>query len=331
MLFFFMLLFLLLHKKTHNKRRYENRILIVKLSSLGDVIHTLPLVYDIQRTEPDVKIDWVIDASFIDLLHPLKNVNLIPIELRSFKKNRNFNPFRSLKFNTYDTIIDAQGLLKSALVARYAKGFSNAKIIGLGNRTIDSGYESLVRWFYDEYVYVEPKIHSVDKTRALYQSVYKGPPVFYPSDLIISPRKWNKYVLFFHATSADEKCWPIDNWIKLGINLAERGFRIVLPWGNQAEKQRSKTIGFRIPGAIVPEAFNLENAFSIILHSELVIGVDTGLTHLAAALNCRTVEIYVSTFKWKFKGYWHPNVQNLGDKGQCPTVLEVLSSTNQLL
>ena len=331
-MFFFMLFLLFLLKRISDKRRYK-RILIVKLSSLGDVIHTLPLVYDIQRTEPDVKIDWVVDASFIDLLWPLKNVNLIPIELRAFKKHKNFNPFRDLKFkfNTYDTIIDAQGLLKSALVARYAKGFSKAKIIGLGNRAIDCGYEPLVRCFYDEYVYVEPKIHSVDRTRALYPSVYKGPPVFYPSDLVLSPPKWNKYVLFFHATTADEKCWPIDNWIELGISLAERGYTIVLPWGNPAEKERSKSIGFSIPGAIIPEAFNLLNAFSIIQHSELVIGVDTGLTHLAAALKHRTVEIYVSTFKWKFEGYWHSNVRNLGDKGQCPTVLEVLSSTNQLL
>jgi len=326
MFFFLILLLLFLFKKTHNKKRY-NRILIVKLSSLGDVIHTIPLVYDIQQSEPDVKIDWVVDASFMDLLSPIKNINIIPIELRAFKKNRNFNPFRHTKFNTYDTIIDAQGLLKSALVARYAKGFSNAKIVGLGNRTIDSGYDPLVRWFYDECVYVYPKTHSVGRTRVLYQSVYKGPPVFYTaiSDLALGPRKWNKYVLFFHATSAFGKCWPIENWIELGINLAERGYTIVLPWGNQAEKERSETISFGIPDSIVPVAFNLKEAFSVILHSELVVGVDTGLTHLAAALKHRTVEIYVSTFKWKFEGYWHPNVQNIGDKGQSPTVLEILN------
>jgi heptosyltransferase-1 len=137
--------------------------------------------------------------------------------------------------------------------------------------------------------------------------------------------------LFFHSTAREAKRWSNENWATLGKELASRGFQVVLPWGNPSEGTVSETLAAQIPGALVPPAFSIEQAFAVINDAALIVGVDTGLTHLAAVLNKPTVEIYCDSPRWKTEGYWSEKIGNTGDLQQPPGVQEVLDATSKLL
>ncbi|OYZ36435.1 MAG: lipopolysaccharide heptosyltransferase I, partial [Polynucleobacter sp. 16-46-70] len=156
------------------------KILLVKLSSLGDVLHNLPIVWDLRARLPDAQIDWVIEGGYVHLLTPLlsrdgfKGIDrIIPFGLRRWKKNllklstwREFFAFRKLlQGTTYDVLIETQGLLKSALVCALARKTSDAVVAGLANATEFSGYEPLARWFYNQSVQVPKQCHAVDRSR----------------------------------------------------------------------------------------------------------------------------------------------------------------------
>jgi heptosyltransferase-1 len=117
----------------------------------------------------------------------------------------------------------------------------------------------------------------------------------------------------------------------LGQELASRGYQVVLPWGNSAEKAVSEELSKQIPGSLVPPAFSIEDAFSVIAYAALTIGVDTGLTHLAAVLGKPTVEIYCDSPRWKTEGYWVKNICNLGDIGNSPSALVAIHAALSLL
>jgi heptosyltransferase I len=139
------------------------------------------------------------------------------------------------------------------------------------------------------------------------------------------------YVLFFHSTAREAKRWANAHWIELGKTLAALGYQIVLPWGSADEKVISNQLSKQIPGSIVPNSFSIEDAFSLIANSALVVGVDTGLTHLSAVLNKSTVEIYCDSPRWKTEGYWSDKIQNVGDMQAPPTVYEVSKACLELL
>jgi len=328
-----------------NPRRHRpsvmKAILIVKVSSLGDVIHNIPMLYDLRVLYPQAQIDWVVEEAFIDLLTPLPGLTrIIPLGLRRWKREIKACRFtwlaelyrfiRHLRAVDYDLILDAQGLVKSALVARLAKQTGVGTIVGLANRTADSGYEPAVRFIYDQALTVPVETHDVDRSRfvaGVTNRAELGPPKFYPcmgtdsNPLDLQP---DTYVLFFHATAGEFKKWDRANWIQLGQHLSSSGLKIILPWGDSAEQQESYALAAQIPGALVPRRCSLREYFPLIRQAKVTIGVDTGLMHLAAALNCPTVEIYVRTHKWKTEGYWHPCIANLGDKGCPPSVTHVL-------
>jgi heptosyltransferase-1 len=318
------------------------RILIVKLSSLGDVIHNIPMVYDLNRLYPEAEIDWVVEEAYVDLIRPL-TVRPISIGLRRWlkglKRGRVFfreivHFYRNLRGSQYDLIIDSQGLIKSAVVAWLAKK-PGGKIVGLANRTIDSYYEFPVRSLYDECMPVTPKTHDVDRSRwlALGQKPADTSPQFYPpgyvQDLTRESNPLNlttgSYVLFFHATADVRKAWSPSKWIELGHHMNRAGYTVVLPWGSPAEHDASLTIAKGLVKVLVPPPLGLLEFYRLIAQAGLTVGVDTGLTHLAAALNRPTVEIYVQTFKWKTCGYWESTIVNTGDKGAPPTVQDILA------
>jgi heptosyltransferase-1 len=139
------------------------------------------------------------------------------------------------------------------------------------------------------------------------------------------------YVLCFHSTAREAKRWPNSDWITLGKELSSRGYQVVLPWGNAAEQAVSREIASQIPNALVPPAFSIEDAFGVIAGAALTVGVDTGLTHLAAVLNKPTIEIYCDSPLWKTEGYWSKNIRNVGDIQKPPTVDQVLQATSELL
>jgi heptosyltransferase-1 len=338
------------------------KILLVKLSSLGDVLHNLPIVWDLRARLPDAQIDWVVEEGYVHLLTPLlskdgfKGIDhIIPFGLRRWKKNllqlstwKEFFAFKKqLQKVSYDILIETQGLLKSAIVCSLAKKSSNAVIAGLANATEFSGYEPIARTFYNQSVQVPIQCHAVDRSRWVMCSALDWPlverssaPRFYSPEYIqslklpaklVSEQLLAPYVLCFHSTAREAKRWPNSDWIALGKELSSRGYQVVLPWGNVAEQAVSKEIAAQIPNALVPPAFSIEDAFGVIASAALTVGVDTGLTHLAAVLNKPTVEIYCDSPLWKTEGYWSNNIRNVGDIQKPPTVAQVLQAASELL
>jgi len=331
-------------------------ILIVKLSSLGDVLHNLPVVWDVRARHPEARVHWVVEEGYVHLLEPLRSREgfqgvdeIIPIALRRWKK-RLFQGAtwaelhacrRRLSQTPYDLVIETQGLIKSALVARLAGRAPGAVVAGLANRTDYSGYEPLARTFYNRCVAVPRQCHAVDRSRWVAAAAMgrpvperqESPPRFYPEGWlpVIPAGDGRPYVLCFHATARDAKRWADENWVALGQDLAGHGLKLVFPWGNAAERAVSEALAARIPGAEVPPAFSLTEAFGIVAGARMAIGVDTGLTHLSAVLGKPTVELYCDSPRWKTEGYWSPTIANLGDLGAPPAVAEVLAATHTLL
>ena len=335
------------------------KILLVKLSSLGDVLHNLPIVWDLRARLPEAQIDWVVEEGYVHLLEPLLSKDgfrgldrIIPFGLRRWKKNllklatwKEFFAFRkTLQASTYDVLIETQGLLKSAIVCSLAKKSPSAVVAGLANASEFSGYEPLSRSFYNQSVQVPTQCHAVDRSRWVMCSaldwslIDRGDaPQFYPKGFVeCIPKRSLKelkvpYVLCFHSTAREAKRWSNENWIALGKDLSIRGYQLVFPWGNAAEKSVSQLLASQIPGALVPPAFSIEDAFSVIAGAALTVGVDTGLTHLAAVLDRPTIEIYCDSPRWKTEGYWSEKIANVGDIQNPPSVQEVLEASLRLL
>jgi heptosyltransferase-1 len=343
------------------------KILIVKLSSLGDVLHTLPIVWDLRKRLPRAQIDWIVEEAYVPLLKPLETTNtfrgidrIIPLAFRRWRKSlwsrstwHEFWAMRQmLQAISYDVILETQGLIKSALICALAKKSAQPVVAGLGNATEYSGYEPLVRLFYTQAVQVPKQCHAVDRARwvmclAMNWRLIKRdpkPPQFYPPEFVkhlpVLPLEdlssaandpIAKYVVFFHSTARAAKRWANESWIDLGKSLVKEGYRLVLPWGSPSERQVSEFLASHIPGAIVPRAISIEEAYSLISHAALIVGVDTGLTHVAAVLGKPTVEIYCDSPRWKTEGYWSKQIANHGDVKQPPTVTEVVGSYQRLI
>ena len=343
------------------------KILLVKLSSLGDVLHNLPIVLDLRKRLPHAQIDWIVEEAYVHLLEPLKTTetfkgidHIIPVAFRRWRKNlfsiRTWREFfamrRLLQATSYDVLLETQGLLKSALVCALAKKSNNAVVAGLGNATEHSGYEPMARMFYTESVHVPVKCHAIDRSRWVMCSAFDWPlinrndepPRFYPQAFVekLPPLLFEglkkgdhgtpvPYVVCFHSTARAAKSWPNDHWGELGQELSRQGYQVILPWGSESEMKVSALIASQIPGAIVPRAFSIEEAYSLVAHAALTVGVDTGLTHLSAALARPTVEIYCDSPRWKTEGYWSRVIANVGDMKETPSVAEVLRAAKLVL
>lgn len=342
------------------------KILLVKLSSLGDVLHNLPIVWDLRKRLPDAQIDWIVEEGYVHLLEPLKTTEsfrgidrIIPVAFRRWRKNlfrlhtwREFFAMRRLlQVTTYDVVLETQGLLKSALVCALAKKSDTATIAGLGNATEHSGYEPMARLFYTESVQVPVKCHAIERSRWVMCSAFDWPlliqneglPRFYLPEFVqqLSPLLFEglkqtvqgtpmPYVVCFHSTARAAKRWPNKHWVELGKALSTQGYQLVFPWGSEAEMKVSALIASQILGAIVPRTFTIDEVYSLVAHAALTIGVDTGLTHLSAILGKPTVEIYCDSPRWKTEGYWSEVILNLGDMQNPPTVKNVLNACNTL-
>jgi len=343
------------------------KILLVKISSLGDVLHNLPIVWDLRKRIPNAQIDWIVEEAYVHLLEPLKSTEgfkgidrIIPIALRRWRKNlwklqtwQEFFAMRQvLQATTYDVILETQGLIKSAVICALTKKSDTAIVAGLANATEYSGYEPLARMFYTQAVHVPLQCHAIDRSRYVMCAAFDWPllsrqdepPLFYPSQwirklpvLAMKDLQTSQdgselpYILCFHSSARAAKRWSSENWVDLGRVLSSQGYQLVFPWGTPAEKALSDLMASQIPGAIVPRAISIEEAYPLIAHAALTIGVDTGLTHLAAVLGKPTVEIYCDSPRWKTEGYWSNQIANHGDLQNPPTVTEVLDACRRLL
>lgn len=285
------------------------KVLIVKLSSLGDVVHTLPAVMDIRRNFPNAQIDWVVEPAFAPLVAQCHGVNhVIACNLRLWRKT----PFASktwaawrafkkeLQLNAYDAIIDAQGLTKSAWIAWMARTTPQGKRFALGNQTEGSSYERPTRWVADIAIPVASHSHAVSRGRLLCSQAlgYDIPDdVNYGLSRVVALK--NKYVYFAHGTSRASKEWPLNHWIDLGLRFIKAGFEIALPHGNEEEHHRATLLASALPGALVLPRYAIDELMKHMSQSQGVIGVDTGLSHIAVALDLPHVQIYNTDTAWR--------------------------------
>lgn len=325
-------------------------------------MHNLPIVWDLRKRLPEAQIDWIVEEGYVHLLEPLKTTEtfrgidrIIPVAFRRWRKNlfsiRTWREFfamhKLLQSVSYEIVIETQGLLKSALVCALAKKSEHAIVSGLGNATEHSGYEPMARMFYNQSVHVPLKCHAIDRSRWVMCSAFDWPlinrndepPLFYPNDFVgqLAPLAFEglrkqpngaavPYVVCFHSTARAAKRWPTENWVELGKALSNQGYQVLFPWGSPEEMKISALMASQVPGAIVPRAFSIEEAHRLVGNAALTIGVDTGLTHLAAALGKPTVEIYCDSPRWKTEGYWSEKITNLGDYQNSPSLSGVLGA-----
>lgn len=312
------------------------KLLIVKTSSLGDVIHNLPVIHDLQTHFPNIKIDWIVEEGFADIpkLHPKIN-KVITVAIRRWRKTlwrkktwQEVIAFRqSIRKNQYDIVLDTQGLIKSSLIASMSRGEKH----GYDKNSIR---EPLASFFYNLRHSVSRKLHAVTRNRHLAAASlgYESPsdiPEYGIKACKKSVFKSNQpYIVGLHGTSRDSKLWPTEHWIALGKVLAEQKIHLVLPWASKAEYQRAMKIVSALKNATVLPKLSIAELAGVISDAKYAIGVDTGLSHLAVALGIPTVAIYTDTdpsLTGVLAGKNAPAI-NLGNKNQTPSVQDVFTA-----
>jgi heptosyltransferase-1 len=318
------------------------QILLVKTSSLGDVVHNLPVASDIRQHFPDAHIHWVVEESFVEIprLHPAVS-DVVPVAPRRWRKALLERATREeiarvrarLAGGAYDFVIDTQGLLKSALIACLAPG----RRVGLD---WISSREPL-RPFYHRTYRVPWGQHAVQRNRQLaalalgYQPAQ--PPDFGIRTPMLASPDWaaplcgRGYAVLLHATSAVAKLWPEHQWVKLTDHLHRRGLLSVLPWGVDGERKRSEHIASTAKAGLVPPRLDLTAAAWLLGNAQVVFGVDTGLSHLAAALGTPTVGIYCATDPAATGLFGTAHVRNVGTASKPPSVGEVIAAEREVL
>lgn len=322
------------------------KILLVRVSSLGDVLHNLPMVADLLRRFPEATIDWVVEEGYVSLVRLNPHVRkIIPFALRRWRKGLRKPAvraeikafFRTLREEEYDLVFDTQGLLKTGIVMGAARVKRGGRKVGLANGSEGSGYEGISRMFHTESIPLDPRTHAVARGR-LVAGAALGYPVDTAPDFGLPPPEstgrpdWlphEPYAVFFHGTARDAKKWAPANWIAVGRALSP--MPVLLPWGSEGEKRDAEALAAQLPNARVLPKLSMMDAVTLAQQAALAIGVDTGLTHIAAAFYRPTVEIYADSPKWKTEGNWSPRIVNLGDKGAPPSSDEVIAAARGLL
>lgn len=304
------------------------RILFVKTSSLGDVVHHCPAVSDAARRLSGAQIDWVVEEPFAGIARMHASVRrVLPVAVRRWR-NSLWQPAawaemaafrRALAAERYDAVIDTQGLLKSALVCVLASGTRH----GMDRA---SARERIAARFYDAMYEVPRELHAVERNRRLTAASlsyeidgscdYGLRAIGAPSISLPSP-----YAVLLTMTSRADKLWPEARWIELARALARP---VLLPWGSGPERSRAERIGKALGQAVVPPPMTLEELARVFAKAKSVIGLDTGLTHLAAALGVPTVGIYCGSDPALTGLYGAPRAKNIGAVGRPPPATEVL-------
>ncbi|NIH15831.1 lipopolysaccharide heptosyltransferase RfaC [Serratia symbiotica] len=289
------------------------QVLIVKTSSMGDILHTLPALTDAMQAIPSIRFDWVVEEGFrqIPTWHPAVD-RVIPVAIRRWRKNwfgratcQQRGDFkRTVQQRSYDVVIDAQGLIKSAvLITRLAKGCKH----GQGCK---SAREPFASWFYNHRHEISKQQHAVERTRQLFaKSLGYDQPGSYGDYAITGrflsqpPADAGQYLVFLHATTRDDKHWPEQNWRELIRLAANSGLRIKLPWGTDHERRRALRLAEGFAHVEVLPKLSLQQVAEVLAGTKRVVSVDTGLSHLAAALNKPNIMLFGPTDPGLIGGY----------------------------
>jgi heptosyltransferase I len=275
------------------------RVLMVRMSSLGDIIHTFPAATDLVRHVPGVELHWAVEGEYVDLarMHP-GVAKVIPVALRRWRRA----PFaaqtwrelgaarRALKEARYNAILDTQGLLKSVWVAKTARG----PVHGFGRGT---AREPFVSHFYDRTYEFAPSDHKIYRYRSVAAHAFDyrfDPQIDYglavPPAPSFAPR--SPYVVLMHSTARAGKLWDESSWSAVARYFDAKGIVCVLPWGSADERERAERLAAPLTQSLVAPRMNIVEASGLLGHARAVIGLDTGFTHLAAALRVPVVGIF---------------------------------------
>ena len=292
------------------------------------MVHNCPAVSDVARKYPGVEIDWVVEEPFaaIASMHPSVR-RVIPVRLRRWRSAwwrsvtwQEIGDFRrSIGTERYDAVIDTQSLIKSALIAACALGERHGMDAA-------SARESLAALFYEQRHMVPRGLHAVERNRRLTAAAL-GYEVDLPSDYGLQPAlpeaEESPYVVLLTMTSRADKLWPEERWVELGKAL---GSRTVLPWGSDEERMRATRIASALSQGEVMPRMTLAQLARLFGRAQAVVGVDTGLTHLAAASGARTVGIYCGSDPALTGIYGAPRAKNIGRLGAAPSVDEIATA-----
>jgi heptosyltransferase-1 len=311
-------------------------ILFIKTSSLGDVIHHMPALTEARKARPETRFTWLVEEAFAPLvrLHPAVG-DVIPVAWRRWRQSL-YAPstlaeiagsLRTIRTHRYDLIVDSQGLLRSGVTAHIAHGRRHGY-------DASSIREPLAAMFYDVRHSVSRDLHAVERNRLLsglslgYQP--QGAPDF-GLDRTSLHAPGERYAVLLHATARTDKQWPETNWIALGKALAGQGIDLVLPWGTPAERARSERIAAALPHARVPDRAPLDAVARLIAGAQFVVGVDTGLLHLAAALSVPLVAIFAGSKPNLTGPVGSGRIKVLGAEGEPPSVEAVADAIGDIV
>lgn len=309
------------------------KILIIRLSAIGDIFHTFTILPDIRKVFKDVQIDWLVDESFVEVakLSPLID-NVIPIPLKKWKKSKlsylsNLIKYKkSLPKVNYDYIIDTQSLIKTAVLSKF---LFNGDIYGLDRK---SARESLASLFYDYKYNVNQDNVAVIRLRGLIAKIFNLNHNLREFNFEVKTKSYlpnfdSKYVLFLHGTSKENKKWAIDNWVELSQwIISNTDKQIVVTYSNDSEYQFTQDLHDKLNSSrlTIIDKLKFAEFADVVKHASLVIGVDTGFTHLANLLHIPTVAIYQASDP-NYVGMLESDIaKNLGDKNIQVTVNEAI-------
>jgi heptosyltransferase-1 len=310
-------------------------ILIIKTSSLGDVVHQMPAIADAARQHPGLRMAWVVEEAFAPLarLHP-SIVEVIPVATRRWRSQLSQRSTWSqvaefiarLRQPRFDKVIDTQGLIRSAVMARLATGESHGYDVA-------SVRERLATRFYDVTHAVRRDLHAVTRNRLLTGLALGYQPPAEVDYGLQRPARGDlpPYAVMLHGTSRSAKEWREQDWIETGRWLQRQGLQVVLPWGSEPERLLSERLAGAIDGSRVLARQPLDATAQVIANAALVVGVDTGLMHLAAAYRVPLLAVFVSTDPGLTGPLGSGVMSVLGGKGIAPSAGEVIAAAERLL
>jgi len=320
------------------------RILLVKTSSLGDVIHNLPVAADLARRLSGLTLDWVVEEGFAELprLHPAVR-RVLPVAVRRWRRQllsgatwAEMRRFKAdLAAETYDVVLDTQGLLKSALITAQARLAPGGVRCGFGRA---SAREPIASRFYDRCFEIPRDLHAVERNRRLAAAAFGYSIDDLPLDYGIhaDPLRadWlphQEYAVLLTATSSADKLWPEPDWRGLGSALIATGLNCVLPGGSAPERERAQRLATGLGRAVAAPPMGLADVAKLLAGARLVVGVDTGLVHLAAALGRPTVGIYCASDPTLTGVLAGGHAVNLGAMGCPPSAAAVVEAALSLI
>lgn len=309
-------------------------IIFIKTSSLGDVVHHMPAVTDAHRHRPDARLTWVVEEAFAPLarLHPAVG-QVIAVSTRRWRSQplqpatwREVSAFKAdLRAASAEKVIDTQGLIRSALIARTATGERH----GYDASSIK---EPMASWFYDVKHKVARNQHAVARNRLLtgLSLGYRPDPAI-DYGLVKPPKDGAApYAVLLHGTSRAAKEWREVDWIGTGKWLRGQGIDVVLPWGNERERLRCERFAAAIPGSRILDRQPLDVTAKVIANATVVVGVDTGLLHLAAAYSVPLIAVFLATDPGLTGPVGNGSITVVGGKDVYPSFERVIEAAQKL-